>query len=460
MATSRRYPAVKADSTNVPSDRPRYRFGRRIAGGAMGEIVHAEKIAADGTVLDDKLVAKRMIGALREHEEANARFVREVRLQKRLDHPNVMPIIAQNLSSRPPWFVMRRAERTLRDEIAANAGDRDWILQRMGEILSGVAHAHDRDVLHRDLKPSNVLIAGDVARVADFGLGKDLSPDGSARTRSTQEMGTRPYMAPEQVNDPKNVGKPADVYAMGKLLCHLATGSRPPALAVDLAHVAADYHYWIARCCETKPDRRYSDARQALEAFELLIATDPQDQDPIAVAEALAAAADQADDGADAARAIVELDEHLTRLADDEDLYLRVLPRLSARAIRRYADEGDRLHERLQVYDHHIDGPLDFEYCDKVARLYQRAFRATKDPLVHELVLHRLLEMGASHNRWMVGDTLAAVLASIKDRPTEALAASVLGALPHETAWAADAILKAKPSRRIGSVVRALVATP
>lgn len=315
MPASRRDPSTQTSSTTSRPNRPRYRFGARIAGGGMGEIVRAEKIAADGTVLDDQLVAKRMTSDLREHDEANARFVREVRLQKRLEHPNVMPILARNLSARPPWFVMRYAEHTLKTEIGRHGGDHDWIVTRMTEILAGVAHAHDRDVLHRDIKPANVLIDNGIARVADFGLGKDLGPDASARTRTAQEMGTRPYMAPEQVNEPKNVGKPADVYALGKLLCHLATGARPPALAVDLDSLPAAYRYWVARCCETKPDRRYADAREALEAFELLIAADPDDQDPIAVAEALAATADQADRGAEADTAIIELDEHLTRSA-------------------------------------------------------------------------------------------------------------------------------------------------
>jgi hypothetical protein len=95
------------------------------------------------------------------------------------------------------------------------------------QIVAGVAHAHQADLIHRDLKPANVLIDRDGrARVTDFGLAKRLTTE-SQLTQSGQVVGTPHYMAPEQARDSKDVGKPADVYALGAILHFLLTGKPP-----------------------------------------------------------------------------------------------------------------------------------------------------------------------------------------------------------------------------------------
>jgi hypothetical protein len=98
------------------------------------------------------------------------------------------------------------------------------------DILRGVSAAHSRGMVHRDLKPANILIApgaaGPVAKVADFGLAKALERDslGSGQTRTGETMGTPSYMAPEQVNDSKDVDARADIFALGAILYEMVSG--------------------------------------------------------------------------------------------------------------------------------------------------------------------------------------------------------------------------------------------
>src|SRR5262249_26978957 len=99
---------------------------------------------------------------------------------------------------------------------------------RLVETLARAVHeAHKRHIVHRDLKPANVLLTEDgMPKVTDFGLAKRLDL-GQGQTRTGSIMGTPSYMAPEQAMGKKDVGFPADVYALGAILYECLTG-RPP----------------------------------------------------------------------------------------------------------------------------------------------------------------------------------------------------------------------------------------
>lgn len=86
----------------------RFKFGERIGSGGFGIVSHATRI-------DDNIpfAVKKLIERLVENEDAVRRFRREVRLQRSLEHPNVLPIVAANLAASPPWFVMPIMDRTL-----------------------------------------------------------------------------------------------------------------------------------------------------------------------------------------------------------------------------------------------------------------------------------------------------------------------------------------------------------
>jgi serine/threonine protein kinase len=260
----------------------RFRFGDRIGSGGFGVVKRASLLDANETVVDDGLAVKFLGEEWLDDDEARIRFVREVRLlDDELDHANVMGVVGRNLSASPPWFVMPLAESTLEQELDQHAGDREWVTHTFAQILEGVAHAHDRDqpILHRDLKPQNVLFCGEVPKISDFGLGKRLDPEATTLTKTAMWMGTEPYMAPEQFQDAKRVGPPADVYALGKILWQMLTGRVPEILYVELDAVPREFRFFIEKCCRRDPGERYRSAVEAAAAFSVFRAS-PETVDP------------------------------------------------------------------------------------------------------------------------------------------------------------------------------------
>jgi hypothetical protein len=447
--------SLKSTNHEPARARPRFRFGKRIGGGGMGEVRAAQRVDAHGNVLDDKLAVKSMDVTFLTSPEAVKRFKREVKTQRKLDHPNIMPIVGQNLEASPPWFAMPLADGNLHDEIPSDGMGVPQAADAVRQILAGLAHAHDHDVVHRDIKPLNVLRVGNALKLSDFGLVKSLAPDATDLTRTHQRMGTEPFMAPEQWDTPKAVGKPADVYAVGKLLCMLSTGKQPPIRAYDLGGVAQEFHYFVIRCCDPDPAGRYPDAGAALKAFDAFMRTDG---DPEETAKVLAQGAAEALDGIDrddADAALAALAAHLVHHADDGDMYRAIIPRLAHNVVRALLDADTTAFATvLRSYDEHIDVSLDFDYCDLVARFYRLVWRTTDDLKTREIILARLIDLGATHHRYLVRDVVAELLSGIKDKATEMMAVSVIGSDPSHAAWHAEEALKQKLPRSVARALR------
>jgi serine/threonine-protein kinase len=96
------------------------------------------------------------------------------------------------------------------------------------QVASALTHAHGQGVIHRDIKPANILLAGDQAIVADFGIARAVVAAGGAGLTGTGlALGTPAYMSPEQAFDQGNVDGRTDVYAMGCVLFEMASGRTP-----------------------------------------------------------------------------------------------------------------------------------------------------------------------------------------------------------------------------------------
>jgi tRNA A-37 threonylcarbamoyl transferase component Bud32 len=145
----------------------------------------------------EKVAIKEFQATIATTLEERGRFEREVKIMSKLRHPNILPVIDFDLSSRNcPWFAMPLAEASIADivdEIKHN-------LQRVNniylQILTGMAYAHQQNTIHRDLKPQNILMfSDDRVRIGDFGLGKHLGADASGieLTESDEHLGTFAY---------------------------------------------------------------------------------------------------------------------------------------------------------------------------------------------------------------------------------------------------------------------------
>jgi len=210
-----------------------YTLGDLLGRGGMGEVVnaHDQRIGRD-------VALKRLTAEAPGATEVN-RFLREARIQARLDHPAIPPVYELGTDEQQrPFFTMKRlAGRTLREMINTEPPASQRLLRALAEVCLAVEFAHQHGVVHRDLKPSNIML-GDFGEVyvLDWGLARVLddapaevvtrdldSLDGSPGGEPSQLLGTPGYIAPEQLVTGGEVGRAVDVYAVGSLLFEILT---------------------------------------------------------------------------------------------------------------------------------------------------------------------------------------------------------------------------------------------
>ncbi len=208
----------------------KYRIGRALAGGGMGNVYLATHTAL-GTQ-----VALKMLRPDANDDEVRTRFQREGVLVAQLDSDHVVRVTDLGWADpETPYLVMELLDgRDLQGEIdqrgpLPTAEAVDLMLQ----ALAGVAAAHAAGLVHRDLKPANLFLArrkgrAPVVKVLDFGLSKALRQDVlDSLTHETARFGTPVYMSPEQIRSSKNVDARADQYALAAVLYQCVTGRLP-----------------------------------------------------------------------------------------------------------------------------------------------------------------------------------------------------------------------------------------
>jgi len=202
----------------------RYRILELLGVGGMGVVYRAHDLTLE---LD---IALKVLHPKIAYDPTKLR--NEVRVARMVTHPNVCRL--HDLEEKPDGcFITMEyvAGESLAARLERGALELPAMLRVLHDVASGLAAAHSVGVIHRDLKPSNVLLAGDRAIVADFGI----AGEGRALGAGPQNVtGTRGYMAPEQATGaPLDAG--VDVYALGVLAFVLATGHRPPTAVTQTA---------------------------------------------------------------------------------------------------------------------------------------------------------------------------------------------------------------------------------
>jgi len=240
----------------------RYEVQAKVGEGGMGAVYRVRDVKLEETVALKLLTL--------EGDEAVARFVAEVRLARRVTHPNVARTHDFGERDGTRFLTMEYVDGTALDEILERRGALDPVkLTEIGAaVADGLGAAHAAGIVHRDLKPANVMIetTGRVV-ITDFGI---AHMGGEAGTR--QVVGTPHYMAPEQVvSDP--VDGRTDLYALGVVLFELATGTLPFE-GTDAISLAA------ARLHQPPPDPRQRGAVSDALASLILrcLALDPADR--------------------------------------------------------------------------------------------------------------------------------------------------------------------------------------
>ncbi|HBP19437.1 MAG TPA: hypothetical protein DEA08_16815 [Planctomycetes bacterium] len=201
----------------------RYRVLEELGRGAQGRVFLVERSG----------LGRRFALKLLSHGDAAAvaRFRREAELASRLDHPGVVSVFDVGQQGGAPYYVMEYCPgRTLAERLREGALEPRHAAELVASLAETLAAAHAAGVLHRDLKPANVLLPAAPSarpRLTDFGLARALEGVQHALTQSGELLGTPYYMAPEQAEDARSAGEPADVYSLGVILFECLTGQRP-----------------------------------------------------------------------------------------------------------------------------------------------------------------------------------------------------------------------------------------
>ncbi len=157
------------------------------------------------------------------------RFLREIRIEAGLQHPNILPLHDSGEVGGYLYYVMPYVSgESLRGRIARHGPlPVPEALRIAEEVADALGHAHERGVVHRDIKPENILLSGGHALVADFGIAKAVEAAGDARlTETGWGMGTPAYMSPEQILGEAVDGR-SDLYALSCVLFEMLAGEPP-----------------------------------------------------------------------------------------------------------------------------------------------------------------------------------------------------------------------------------------
>ncbi len=200
----------------------RYRIERELGQGGMATVYLAHDLR------HDRDVAIKVLRSDIAESLGRDRFLREIRLAARLNHPHILPLYDSGEADGFLFFVMPVMRgQTLRDRLEQDGQlPVDDAVRYTIEIADALDYAHRHDVVHRDIKPENILLHEGHAVVADFGIGKAVAAASSQTAAFTQVgvmIGTPAYMSPEQAAG-EDVDGRSDLFALGCVCHELLTG--------------------------------------------------------------------------------------------------------------------------------------------------------------------------------------------------------------------------------------------
>jgi formylglycine-generating enzyme required for sulfatase activity len=286
-----------------------FRVVRPLSRGGMGAVYVVEQLSTGS-----RRALKLMLPDLAQDESFRARFAQEARIGARIESDHVVQVIGAGVDADTgaPWLAMELLKGETLHAMRGRTGALAPALVReiMMQLGHAVAAAHAQGIVHRDLKPENIFLAVPrregaalTVKVLDFGIAKLVA---EAHTHTTSTLGTPRWMAPEQTDAGATISPATDVWALGLIAFDALAGRSywraargetnpmmllrevvfaPIAAASERARelgvekpLPAGFDEWFARCVCREVDRRFRDAREAIEALDGVL---PQGTEPV-----------------------------------------------------------------------------------------------------------------------------------------------------------------------------------
>src|SRR5215467_3210144 len=246
--------------------------------GILGEGGMGKVFKVRNTISDRTEAMKVLLPDLADEADLADRFLREIKVQASLDHPNIAGLRTAFRFQNQLLMIMELVEGIPLDQrLQKGPLPVQEAVNSISQVLSALAYAHRAGVIHRDIKPANMMLtANGVVKLLDFGIAKGGTDRKLTMTGTT--MGSLYYMSPEQIRGSQTLDARADLYSVGVSLYELVTGKRPfdgdsqfaimsahleknpvPPIVVDPSLPQA-LNDLILTSVEREPDRRFQSA--------------------------------------------------------------------------------------------------------------------------------------------------------------------------------------------------------
>src|SRR6266581_1647252 len=260
----------------------RYTIERELGAGGMATVYLARDLK------HDRVVALKVLRPDLAAVLGAERFLQEIRISAKLDHPHILTLIDSGESDGLLWYVVPlvRGE-SLRQKLQReNQLQLDEALVITKQVAGALEYAHQHGVIHRDLKPENILLHEGEAMLADFGIALAVKEAGGNRlTETGLSLGTPQYMSPEQATGDRQLDARSDIYSLGAVLYEMLAGEppfsgattqaviakllteRPTGLRVIRSGVPTGVDQAVARALEKTRADRFGSAAEFVEAL-------------------------------------------------------------------------------------------------------------------------------------------------------------------------------------------------
>lgn len=201
----------------------RFSMGKIIGKGGMGTVY----LGVD--TLTQNPVAIKILKPDVVHSDPTIveRFEREGEMLRRLNHPNIVKVLATDSTDDLHVIVMEYIEGgSLQDRLKETPQmPIEDVLNMALDLTDALIRAHRLDIIHRDIKPANVLIGQDeIPLLTDFGV---AHMEGATQVTETGIIvGTLAYLPPEALSG-EAIDERADIWAFGVMLFEMLAGERP-----------------------------------------------------------------------------------------------------------------------------------------------------------------------------------------------------------------------------------------